>query len=221
MLLPLLCTLILSTQLGLSLVVKSLFMLLLGPGNHSSEVLSNITTVHTSNSSDSSTRQFILGTYNLESSSNFDSYLEEMGVSYFLRQLAQLAQPSVTFDINCQGENRTQISDTDQGDDEDDSNGNENISLSSPQCVWSIHTDAGIKIHDIVFTIGEEVKDTTMDGREVTSKFLLSRPNTLIEEQMGESVNTTLTRNFYEDSMDVIMEVNGVIAQSVFKRKTS
>ena len=65
-----------------------------------------------------------------------------------------------------------------------------------------------------------QVKDTTMDGREVTSKFLLSQPNTLIEEQMGQNTNTTLTRIFYKDRMEVIMEVNGVIAQSVFKRKT-
>ena len=58
-----------------------------------------------------------------------------------------------------------------------------------------------------------------MDGRAVTSKFLLSKPNTLIEEQMGETTNTTLTRNFFQDGMEVIMEVNGVTAQSFFTRK--
>jgi hypothetical protein len=75
-------------------------------------------------------------------------------------------------------------------------------------------------ITNMLITPMLQVKDTTMDGREVTSKFMLSKPNTLIEEQMGETTNTTLTRNFYKDEMEVIMEVNGVIAQSVFKRKT-
>jgi hypothetical protein len=162
-LLPLLCTLLLSTQLGLTLVVKSVFLLLLGPGNHS-DMLRN-TTVPGSNTRNSN--QYILGTYNLESSSNFDSYLEEMGVSYFLRQLAQLAQPTVTFDIKCQGETITRNSDTDDDDDTEDSNDNVHISLSSPMCVWSIHTDAGIKIHDIVFTIGEEVTEDNIDNKHV------------------------------------------------------
>ena len=174
MLLPLLCTLIVSTQLGLSLVVKSLFLLFLGPGNQM-DMLSNITTVYSnsSNISNSSNTniQFILGTYNLESSSNFDSYLQEMGVSYFLRQLAQLAQPSVTFDINCHGKNMTRDSDSpkDEGgggeveDDAKEYNDIDTTPLSSPLCLWSIHTDAGIKIHDIVFTIGEEVTEDNID----------------------------------------------------------
>ena len=34
----------------------------------------------------------------LEGSSNFDSYLKELGVNFILRQLAQVAQPTVTVD---------------------------------------------------------------------------------------------------------------------------
>jgi len=36
------------------------------------------------------------GTFYLDSSDNFDSYLTELGVGYFLRQLALLALPIVT-----------------------------------------------------------------------------------------------------------------------------
>ena len=34
----------------------------------------------------------------LEESSNFDGYLKELGVGFILRQLAQVAQPTVTVD---------------------------------------------------------------------------------------------------------------------------
>jgi len=216
MLLPLLCLLLLSTQLSVTLVVKSVLLLLLGPSN-TSDMLRNVTSVNSSNSSN--TEQYILGTYDLESSTNFDSYLEEMGVSYFLRQLAQLAQPRVTFSVECEEENMvdSKHGDTENTEDTDHSD----IALASAGCVWSIHTDAGVKIHDIAFTLGEEVMDITMDGREVTSKYTMSKANTLIEETMGKTSNTTLTRNFFSDGMEVIMQVNDVTAQSVFKRKTA
>ena len=163
MLLPLLCTLLLSTQLGVSLVVKAVLMLLLGPANNS-EMMRNVTTVENSNTSNTS--QYIWGTFDLESSNNFDRYLEEMGVSYFLRQLAQLAQPQVTFAIKCGGENNAKDNENENGEDDI------NISLSSPLCMWSIHTDAGIKIHDITFTIGEEVtKNNNFNQMPSTAMF--------------------------------------------------
>ena len=37
-------------------------------------------------------------TISLEESSNFDDYLKELGVGFILRQLAQVAQPTVTVD---------------------------------------------------------------------------------------------------------------------------
>ena len=36
------------------------------------------------------------GTYTLDSSQNFETYLKELGVGYFVRKLALLASPTVT-----------------------------------------------------------------------------------------------------------------------------
>ena len=57
-----------------------------------------------------------------------------------------------------------------------------------------------------------------MDGRRI--KTIFSRPsyNRLIEEQVGDTVNTTLVRDFFRDRMEVTMYVNNVTASSVFKR---
>ena len=42
--------------------------------------------------------------------------------------------------------------------------------------------------------------------------------NRIVEEQVGESVNTTIVREFFKDRMEVTMAVNNVTASSVFKR---
>ena len=44
----------------------------------------------------SETELFFDGTFYLDSSENFEPYLTELGVGYFLRQLAMLALPMVT-----------------------------------------------------------------------------------------------------------------------------
>merc|ERR1719347_933800 len=136
----------------------------------------------------------MVGTFELKSSNNFENYLAEMGVNYFLRQLAMLAQPVVTFSRLCPEEKV------------------------SSNCGWTILTDAGLKTHTISFSLEERVKDITLDGREVVSIFLKGGPGVLIEEQLGAGVNTTLVRTFHTDRMEVFMTVNHVEASSVFTR---
>ena len=58
-----------------------------------------------------------------------------------------------------------------------------------------------------------------MDGREIQSIFFVPGHNILEELQMGDGVNTTLTRQFYYDRMEVHMRVNDVNATSIFKRR--
>ena len=63
------------------------------------------------------------------------------------------------------------------------------------------------------------VDDVTMDGRQIKTEFDMDEDsNQLVEVQIGESVNTTLIRKFFEDRMEVIMTVNNVTASSVFRR---
>jgi len=59
-----------------------------------------------------------------------------------------------------------------------------------------------------------------MDRRRVKTIYTMPSRNRLVEEQMGNKVNTTLVRDFFEERMDVAMYVNDVIATSVFYRKS-
>ena len=157
------------SKLSLSIVVKSLLLLFLGPGNNNSPVYNNVTT---SNISSSDMELFIPGTYKLESNYNFDLYLQEMGVNYFLRQLAMLAQPTVTIAIHCDGKNITIEKDIASIPTNRFSSNNNNTTpnstanttstmllLSSPTCLVSILTDAGIKTHELQFVMGKEVSE--------------------------------------------------------------
>merc|ERR1712154_145229 len=106
----------------------------------------------TNSSSINITSDLMTGTFELHSSDNFENYLAEMGVNYFLRQLAMLAQPVVTISRNC------------------------SCPTEDPLCLWIIETDAGIKSHQLSFKLGEKIPDTTLDGREIVSMFHLEGP---------------------------------------------
>ena len=57
-----------------------------------------------------------------------------------------------------------------------------------------------------------------MDGRSIKTVFTRPSWNRLVEDQVGETVNTTLVRDFFKDRMEVTMYVNNVTASSIFKR---
>merc|ERR1711902_144594 len=73
------------------------------------------------------------GTYYYVSSDNFENYLTELGVGYFLRKLALLAFPIISVTRHCP---------EDEG---------LNLTFTGSNCSWSIKTDAGLKNHVINF----------------------------------------------------------------------
>jgi hypothetical protein len=75
-----------------------------------------------------------------------------------------------------------------------------------------------VRTHLITFQLEKEVKDLTMDGRSIKTIFTRPGKNRLVEVQVGDTVNTTLVRDFFRDRMEVTMNVNNVLASSVFKR---
>jgi len=185
-------TSVLSSEYMVNLLMRAGLMMFLGPEN----VEMNFNTQINNDTQDLSGLEDPLynGTYYYVSSDNFENYLTELGVGYFLRKLALLAFPIITVTRKCP---------------------------ETEDCSWSIKTDAGLRSHVIDFQTGEWVEDVTMDGREIKTTFSSPSPNTLVEFQMSDTVNTTLVRHFFHDRMEVIMNVNDVNATSLFKRNSS
>ena len=87
-----LLTSVMSSEYLVRLLIRSQMLLFLGPedayyANYTQEL---------EVSEPSETIFFIDGSFYLDSSENFEPYLTELGVGYFLRQLAMLAFPIVT-----------------------------------------------------------------------------------------------------------------------------
>ena len=87
-----LLTSVMSSEYLVRLLIRSQMLLFLGPedvyfANNTQELVV---------SEPFETDSFFNGTFYLESSENFEPYLTELGVGYFLRQLAMLALPMVS-----------------------------------------------------------------------------------------------------------------------------
>jgi len=191
MLFMVILTSVLSSEYLVNLLLQANLSLFLGSPQDNLNMTDNLT-ADLNNSQES----FIDGSYFYEKSENFDEYLTELGVGYFLRQLAALAYPILTV--------RSCPEYQDEGGED--------------SCMFSIKTDAGLRSHVITFQPGQWVEDVTMDGRNIKSLFQRTG-NRLVEWQVGETVNTTLVREFYRDRLVVNMMVNNVNASSLFIRK--
>merc|ERR1712110_1541 len=135
-----------------------------------------------------SSSDLIAGTYRYQSATNFNSYLKEVGVNFIFRRLAALARPVVTI-----------------------------TGCPESDCSWQIKTKTLVVTETVNFQLGQVFPHTTMDGRDIRVTVTKMGNNQLIERQFGRT-NTTITRTFTNDKMEVNLEANGVIANSVFTR---
>ena len=65
-----------------------------------------------------------------------------------------------------------------------------------------------------------KVEAVTLDGRKITNIFFWIPPDSLLEVTMDDikRVNSTVTRRFLAQGIDLSMEAKGVRAKSVFSR---
>jgi len=141
-------------------------------------------------------KNIIEGSYNLDGSTNFQNYLKELGVGWLLRNLAGLADPTVTLSRDC----------------------GEEVSVQDTSCTWKMYTSTVFKSHTVSFQLGEQVNDYTMDGRQVKSVYTLEGDDSLVEIQRGDGPETRIVREFDSEEMTVNLQVNNVKATSVFHR---
>ena len=141
----------------------------------------------------------IPGVYIYETSHNFDNYLKELGVNYILRQFAGWVTPIVNISTVCP-----------PGSD-----------LTNAECEWTIHTKTVVKEHSVTFKLNEKKNDVTMDGRNVQFVLAQTRSNQWIEIQTDGSKSTKITRDFFNDRMQVSLEINSIAAKSIFLRQSS
>jgi hypothetical protein len=89
-----LLTSVMSSEYLVCLLTRSSMLLFLGPGDLNTDNTANYTNEVEKKPVEPDL--FFNGNFYLDSSENFEPYLTELGVGYFLRKLAMLAFPIVT-----------------------------------------------------------------------------------------------------------------------------
>merc|ERR1711971_67263 len=135
------------------------------------------------------TMEVFLGTWKFEKCEHFEEYLKALGISAPLRKLAMLTSPTLT--IRQSGDK------------------------------YSITTDATVRSVTVEYTLGETVEETTVDLRTVSSvlTFEAEKCCLILTSTDKHGVSTAVKRTVSGDLMMVEMEVKGVTATAVFKRK--
>jgi len=156
----------------------------------------------------------IEGTYDYHSSENFDAYLEELGVPWYLRELAGMAAPTVKISKrhkNCPSQHKVHTV---------TAHGSALYLPSKCPTLWTIRTETLFKSHEISFSLNQTVSDTTMDGRRI--KMVVTQPGSNqwkeVQSSLETGKETTLIRNFLYDKMEIEMFVGNIKSSSTFIR---
>merc|ERR1712071_138229 len=84
---------------------------------------------------------------------------------------------------------------------------------------WTFKTISTLKTTEIKFRLGEEVTETTLDGRECKTVFT-QEGNKLIQTQNAlKGKSAKYTREFNDTEMIAISECDGVISKRTYKRQ--
>lgn len=81
---------------------------------------------------------------------------------------------------------------------------------------YILNTTSTFKDTTIKFKLGEEFDEETVDGRNVKSVCTFDGENKLVHEQKGEKP-TTIVREFKDDEMTAIMNINNIVCTRVYK----
>ena len=214
----------------LSRVFLSSLITTLSPATTPTSATMNGTTVATTAVTQPTTfrptvSDLVQGVYEYRSSSNFEDYLRELGVSYILRKLAALASPTVTITRNECPETAVSFVFLQKLKMQ---NANPFSTFQSQTCKdWTVSTSTVFRNHQVSFNLDEPTVDTTMDGRNVRMTVTQSGPNTWTEMQVGLDADfkldprgktTQLVRRFFQDQMTVDLSVGSVRSSSNFRR---
>uniref|UniRef100_A0A0N5AD86 Lipocln_cytosolic_FA-bd_dom domain-containing protein n=1 Tax=Syphacia muris TaxID=451379 RepID=A0A0N5AD86_9BILA len=133
------------------------------------------------------------GEWQLETSDNFDAYLEvlfnEIGINIFLRLMSKFIKNTLI------------IIPTDD--------------------IWHIKAFSSFKNYEIKFRLGEKFKSHSIDGRHVGYVFQLYKDGKLVEKETALRSNekdSIITRWVENDKLIAVVRSGSVVAKRVYKR---
>ncbi|XP_047497183.1 sodium/calcium exchanger regulatory protein 1-like [Penaeus chinensis] len=93
------------------------------------------------------------------------------------------------------------------------------VELSEENGVWTMKTSTAMKTTEIKFKIGEEVSETTFDGRECKTTFTMEGDKLIQIQKATKGKDCKFTREFTDTQMIMLSECDGVVSKRIYKRQ--
>lgn len=132
----------------------------------------------------------MIGKWKLTKSENFDEYMKAIGVGMILRNMANLATPTVEI---------VKV-------DDDTWNLITTATFKTTELKFKLD--------------GSEFEETTGDGRKVMTKMTWDETGVLTQDQVGTGncKGSVLTRTFKDDEMTIVLKCGDVVSTRVYKK---
>ena len=137
------------------------------------------------------------GKYQMTDSENFDDFMAALGIGYLTRKLGNASKPLIT------------ISEVDA-----------TASGSSPTKRYSLKQESLVKTTTIEFALGEQIEETTADGRKCKTTFKYVKPGLWMQEMLGTNggKDSVCLREFFKAGMKVTCTVDNITTVRNYKR---
>lgn len=82
---------------------------------------------------------------------------------------------------------------------------------------YILKSTSSVKNTELKFTIGVAVDETTSDNRKVKSTFTWENENKLVQEQVGDPINSTIIREFRADGLVITLKAKDVVCTRTYE----
>ncbi|KAK7069204.1 Lipocalin / cytosolic fatty-acid binding protein [Halocaridina rubra] len=93
------------------------------------------------------------------------------------------------------------------------------VELSESNGEWTMKTSSTMKTSEIKFKLGEEVDETTQDGRECKTTFTVEGDKLIQVQKAVKGKDAKFVREFTDGCMIMTSECEGVTSKRVYKRQ--
>ncbi|XP_071549159.1 fatty acid-binding protein-like [Panulirus ornatus] len=94
------------------------------------------------------------------------------------------------------------------------------VELSEANGEWTLKTTTTLKTTELKFKLGEEIDETTLDGRDCKTVFTLEGENKLVQQQTAsKGKSAKYVREFTDTHMIMVCDCDGVTSKRTYKRQ--
>nr|ABE77153.1 intracellular fatty acid binding protein [Pacifastacus leniusculus] len=84
---------------------------------------------------------------------------------------------------------------------------------------WTLKTTTTMKTTELKFKLGQEIDESTFDGRDCKTVFTLEGDKLIQTQNATKGKSAKYTREFTDTQMIMLSECDGVVSKRIYKRQ--